>query len=560
MNAVIGERRRRTSKKGAGDEDSMEIIRTGTRLAAQSSARLLTLLAGFVWLILTLAPDGVQATPAADPPAQCKALASADFSQVLDATAQVKEAQMVSATKDDPAYCRIQGYVTPNVGIEVRLPTAGWNGKFLKVGCGGLCGTIIPEHCEFAVRRGYACIVSDMGHTSTGNDGKWAYNNLEGKVDFAYRATHVAALAGKAITERYYRKAPERSYFIGCSQGGRQALVEAQRFPWDFDGIIAGAPVISHTLSSLHLLWATALTQPEVGAKLPAQVVKQVHETVLNRCDLDDGVADGLIGNPRACRFDPSELACSSRKKHGCLTDAHADIIKKLYSGATSTAGEKLYWGAARGSELTWLDSLVSTSEGPTAIHNFAVELFKYLVFVPDPGPLWQSANFDIDKDYRRFGMMESLYNASNPDLRRFKAAGGKLLIFQGWNDALVPPDSVIDYYETVQRTMGGRETTQDFSRLFMLPGADHCAGGVGATAIDYLTSMENWVEHGQAPDRLIGAHLKNQGAYAVHRSFPLNPDDVAFTRPVYPYPAVARYTGTGDPKQADHFAPFIAK
>jgi hypothetical protein len=244
-------------------------IPTLTRTAPLRSGPLPWVLFGLIAVGLAIKFSQAQANPALDASAHCTALASADFSQVTDAPTQVTRASMVDPGRHgEPAYCRILAYITPQVGIELRLPAHGRNGKFLTVGCGGLCGEINAEQCEFAVRRGYACIASDMGHNSTGYDGKWAFNNLQGEVDYAYRATHVAALAGKAVTERYYLRKPERSYFVGCSGGGRQGLVEAQRFPWDFDGIVAGAPVIYHTLSSLHLLWATRLTQTATGTPI----------------------------------------------------------------------------------------------------------------------------------------------------------------------------------------------------------------------------------------------------------------------------------------------------
>lgn len=501
--------------------------------------------------------DRAHGSPVLDASEKCHAIASADFSEVLDAPTQIIAASLVETGAGAP-YCRIRGYVTPSVGIELQLPVTDWNGKFLQVGCGGLCGQIQASECEFAVRRRYACVVSDTGHTSTGSDGKWAYNNLQQEVDFAYRAAHVATLSGKAITQRFYGQAPRRSYFFGCSQGGRQALVEAQRFPWDFDGIIAGAPVIRSTLSSLHILWATGLAGAEDGTPaLSAHAIEKVHAAVLARCDLDDGVADGVVGNPRACKFDPEDLACSAANKHSCLTNQQVSVIRKLYAGATTSAGEKIYWEIMRGSELSWLNSLMGT--GGATTRKFAIEKLRYLDFMPDAGPLWKAADFDFDLNYRRFDLMESLLAASNPDLRRFKAAGGKLLIYQGWNDPTVPPGGAVDYYETVQRTMGGRAATQDFARLFVLPGVRHCLGGEGAGEIDYLTYMERWVEQGQPPDRLVATRLKEVD-FVLHKSFPLNPKNVVFMRPIYPYPAWPKYVGTGDTNEADSFEPVGAE
>lgn len=534
----------------------MHVVRALTAAVALRFGQYFSILILVAGLIAV--SDRVHGSPVFDASVMCKAIARADFSQVLDAPTQVTNALLVG-TDSGGAYCRVRGYVTPNVGIELRLPAAGWNGKFLQVGCGGLCGQIQAEQCDFALRRGYACAASDMGHTSTGFDGKWAYNNLQQEVDFAYRATHVASLASKAIAQQYYGRAPRLSYFIGCSQGGRQALVEAQRFPWDFDGIVAGAPVIKSTLSSLHLLWATGLAGTDAGAPvLSPQAIEKVHEAVLAHCDRDDRIADGVVGNPRGCKFDPAELVCAGESKHSCLTNQQVDVISKLYAGATTSAGEKIYWGIMRGSELSWLGSLMGVAG--TTTRKFAIEKLKYLDFMPDAGPLWEAADFDFDNGYRRFDLMESLYSASNPDLRRFKNAGGKLLMYQGWNDPRLPPGGVVDYYETVERTMGGRVATQDFARLFMLPGVGHCMGGEGASSVDYLTHIERWVEQGQPPDRIVATRMKQEDGNALHKSFPLDRKDVIFTRPVYPYPAWPKYGGVGDPNDADSFEPAQAE
>lgn len=527
----------------------MHVLRAVTASAGLMSGQLISvfvLAAGLFAL-----SDRALGSPVLDADARCTAIARADFSEILDAPTQVITASLVETGATAP-YCRIRGYVTPSVGIELQLPVTGWNGKFLQVGCGGLCGQIHAKNCEFGVRRGYACVVSDTGHTSTSYDGKWAYNNLQQEVDFAYRAAHVATLASKAIIKRYYGDAPRLSYFIGCSQGGRQALVEAQRFPWDFDGIVAGAPVIRSTLSSLHILWATGLVGTEAGAQmLPPPAIKKVHAAVLDRCDRDDGVRDGIVSNPRDCKFDPRELTCFGASKHSCLTDQQVEVVRKLYAGATTSKGESIYWGIMRGSELTWPKSLMGTA-GATN-RQFSIEKLRYLDFMPDAGPLWKPSDFDFDNGYRRFDLMESLFSASNPDLRRFKAAGGKLLIYQGWNDPTLPPGGAIDYYETVERTMGGRAATQDFARLFVVPGMGHCVGGEGASAVDYLTYIERWVEQGEAPDRLIAARLREED-YAIHKTFPLDIKKTEFTRPVFPYPAWPTYVGTGDVNEADSF------
>jgi len=277
------------------------------------------LAAGTCWGKASDAPSTVDA---------CKALQSIDLSAVADAPTQIVESDFVNARGAIPAYCEVRAYVSPSVGVEVRLPLlrrepgqrSDWNGKFLQVGCGGLCGTLLSGFfataCDYPLQKGYACLASDMGHASGPGDGKWGYNNLQAKVDFAYRATHVASLAGKAIVQRFYGRAIEKSYFIGASQGGRQALVEAQNFPWDFDGIIAGAPAINLTGAMMGLIWtAENLRGPEGQPALTPANLQLLYEATLARCDAVDGLRDGVISDPRSCNFDPSELLCTVQRR-----------------------------------------------------------------------------------------------------------------------------------------------------------------------------------------------------------------------------------------------------
>jgi Tannase and feruloyl esterase len=396
-------------------------------------------------------------------------------------------------------------------------------------------------------------------HKSTALDAKWAYNNLQAEVDFAYRATHVATVAGKAITARHYGRAHERAYFLGCSTGGRQGMVQAQRFPWDYDGIVAGAPVINETGAGLSLLWAVLATLgPDERSILSHDDVRRVHAAAIARCDRDDGVVDGLIGDPRTCRFDPAELACStvgSSNQATCLAPAQIEAVRRIYSGPVNSRGTRLYTGGALpGSELNWINNYISADGGPSVYYRFMTDLFQFLSFMPDAGPSWSLKSFDWDRDYRRLDLMESLYSGSNPDLRRFKAAGSKLIVWQGWADQSVLPLNIIDYYETAERTMGGRDATQDFFRLFMVPGMNHCTGGAGAHRIDYLSYIEDWVERGKAPQQLLAVKPRTEAGRSYLGLRAPAPADVEFSRPIFPFPAVARYTGRGDPKSADNF------
>jgi len=485
--------------------------------------------------------------------ARCQSLANTDFSGIPDAATQITAAKYSPANGDLPAFCDVEGYTQPHIGIQMRLPDA-WNGKFFQHGCGGFCGALYTAACDAPLRKGYACIVSDMGHKSTGLDAKWAYNNLQAEVDFAFRSTHVNAVAGKAITEHFYGKAPGRSLYMGCSTGGRQGLVEAQRFPYDFDGIIAGAPVIDETGDGMALLWSVVATLgPDGRSILSTDDIRLAHKSAVAKCDADDGAKDGLIGDPRACKFDPAELQCTGGKNATCLTKDQADAVRKIYQGPVNSKGRKLYTGGALpGSELNWIDNYVAADGGPSVYYKFMGDLFGYMSFVPDPGPGWKPSDFDFERDYKRIGMMEALYSGSNPDLRKYKDNGGKLLVYQGWADQSVLPLNIIDYYETATRTMGGRKATEEFFRLFMVPGMNHCTGGEGAYAIDYLDAMEKWVEQGQAPDQMLSVHPKDNAPRSLR--FPVDPAYVEFSRPVYPYPAYPRYSGRGDQNDAANF------
>ncbi len=506
---------------------------------------------------LSIVPWGAQADLLIeDASARCKALESAGFVQILDAPTQISETKFARPTGNRPGYCQVGGYVMPNVGFLLRLPADSWNGKFIELGCGGFCGS--TEHiseCDEPLSRGYACIDSDNGHKSTGGDALWAYNNLQAEIDHAYRGAHVTALAGKAITERYYQKPSRRSYFMGCSTGGRQAMVEAQRFPWDFDGIIAGAPSLSVTSVHMDMLWnIRALTTAEGQPKLTAADLNLVHNAVLARCDLDDGVKDGIVSNPRACAFDPAVLTCKGEKNPSCLLPDQVTALQKVYAGPTTSTGERIHGGVFPGAELTMLHD-ASTVLGS---NEFVANEFRYSAFQPNPGPSWRVTDFDFDRDYKRFGMSEGLSAATNPDLRKFEAAGGKLISYVGLLDHQQAYLD-IDYYEAVERTMGGRVPTQAFFRAFVMPGVEHCEGGPGAypADADYLSALEAWVERGQAPDRLVGKHFKGTkevrfGSIMVTLPDPTSP--VAFSRPIYPYPLRAHYKGAGDPNEASSF------
>ena len=400
----------------------------------------------------TIAVAGMHAAAAqADsnvPPAQnCTKLLSADFSRVPEAPTQVLGANLVEAKDNVPGHCSVKGVVTPRVGFELKMPLENWNGKFFQAGCGNWCGVIYPKACDDPLRRGYACIATDSGHKAPTRDpfmtdAKWAYNNLEAELDWGGRATHVTAVAGKAITESFYSSAPTKAYFMGCSYGGHQAMVLAQRFPFDFDGIVGGgAP---NNIGELMQQNAWAITHgfdANLKSVFSEDDIKVLHGAALARCDLDDGIKDGLVTNPRACKVDPDALVCKSGQTSNCLSRKSAGAAKKMYSGATNSKGESLSLTPGSwtpGSEIDWRDIYRSDGKGLAAL---ADNYFRYMGRQPDLGPEWQVRDYDFDRDYRRNDVMETLYSAGNPDLRRFKQAGGKFINYVGWNDLGTVPD-----------------------------------------------------------------------------------------------------------------------
>ncbi|MGD0910807.1 MAG: tannase/feruloyl esterase family alpha/beta hydrolase [Terracidiphilus sp.] len=498
---------------------------------------------------VTLARAVPAAEPAADAKA-CTAFPDMDLTSIQDAPTQVLSAQIVAASDASPAFCKVDAYVYPEVSIEIHLPlSAAWNGKLIVSGNGGWAGGINGNWCDGNVKRGYACATTDTGHRGRGDDGLWAQDNLAAQVDFGYRAIHVLTLAAKSILSRYYAKDAQRSYFMSCSTGGYQGMVEAQRFPWDFDGIVAGAPDMDEADLTMREVWAQR-AQLDANGKpvMDAGALAILHQGALDACDMDDGVKDGLISNPVGCSFDPSKLLCKSGETKGCLTAVQVEAAKRIYAGPPHTQ-ERAVRGALPGSEKTW-----EFGSGTKYSDSF----FEYMVY--GINPTWTTANYDFERDYKRVGMA-AIYTDTNPDLRRFKAAGGKLLVYQGGTDTVEMPTAIVDYYQTVEKVMGGQQPTQDFFRLFVIPGMNHCGGGDGATSIDYLPYLEAWVEQNHAPDKMIGAHVSDsylqslpEGARNV--SLPLDPKiPVSFTRPMYPFPQYAKYAG-GDPNDAASFRP----
>jgi hypothetical protein len=479
--------------------------------------------------------------------AACKALLQRDFGQTLDAPARLTAAALVEPDGGVPAHCKLEGYVAPQVGLELRLPASDWNGKLLTQGCGAMCGMMLgSEACAEAVSRGYACVTTDMGHRGLPYDGKWAYNNPVAEIDLGHRATHVATLAARAVVEAYYSAAPQRSYFRGCSTGGRQALVAAQRYPYDYDGIIGGAIVFYQLMGPpLQLFWGSTVNLDRQGkpildvAKLP-----MLAKAVLAACDANDGVRDGVIDNPLQCQFKPETLRCGAQLGAECLAEAEVAVVQKMYAGPMTSQGVKIMQsGQLPGSELAWDSYFRGGKASPN--YGFGAEILRYLAFPTDPGPAYDLTDFNWDRDPQRLSL--SMFTAGNPDLRLFRDAGGKLLMFHGLADPAVFATSTIAYYDLATRTMGGRKDMDAFARLFLLPGLYHCRGGPGTNYADMLGALEQWVERGVAPDMIMGHHQKNDARGPADPPVRFDPKTAEFSRPIFPYPDRAVYQGAGD-------------
>jgi feruloyl esterase len=492
-------------------------------------------LRSWLWTVLVVTANPVLA-------ADCAALLRQSFADLPDAATTLTGAVAVPASADLPAHCQVRGVIAPQVRFEVRLPDD-WNGKFLHQGCGGLCGEVLPATCDDALARRYAVAVTDMGHEGKPWQAKWAHDNLPAEIDFAYRATHVVTVAAKALIAALYGRPQRHSYFRGCSTGGRQGLVSAQRFPADFDGIIAGAPVVDETgVAALHLMWSG---QANLGADgqplLTAAHVALLHEAVLAACDARDGRRDRILDDPRRCDFDPAALGCATgQATTSCLTTAQQAAARRLYDGARNARGASIFAGGlSRGSEHEWVPNFVG-ADGPAVFvpGGPIADLYRYLIFMPDPGPDAAMTTFDFDRDPPRLALMETLYSARNPDLHAFRARGGKLLLYHGWDDIEIPPALLLDYFERLQTTMGGRRATAKFARLFMLPGVAHCRRGPGADTADWLTLLEQWVENGKAPDEVLTYHLtKEQNYLGLPRPrFPLRAAEYDWTRTIRPF------------------------
>ena len=430
-----------------------------------------------------------------------------------------------------PAFCRVSATLRPtadsDIEVEFWLP-AEWNGKYQAVGNGGWAGNISYPAMAAALNEGYATSSTDTGHK--GGDGAFSAGHPEKVIDYSYRAVHLMAVRAKAMIQARYGRAAKFSYWNGCSYGGRQGLDEVQLYPEDFDGVIAGAPANYHLhLHAFDMNVAVTNLQDATHA-VPAEKLAVLNTAVLAACDALDGVKDGLLNNPRTCKFDPSVLLCKGADAAGCLTSAQLETVKAMYAPAKKKNGELIYPGLPFGGETGWTRLY--------ATEPMAVPLGSYR-FMLHQDPSWDWRKFDLETDVAAADEKAAYLNAVSPDLKAFRDRGGKLLMYHGWNDQLITAENSINYYNSVQKQLGGKQDS--WYRLFMVPGMQHCGGGPGPNQFNLMGVMERWRESGAAPAQIAASHVAN--------------NRVDRTRPLCAYPQIAVYSGTGSTNDAANFS-----
>ena len=457
-----------------------------------------------------------------------------------------------------PPFCRVAAIIRPTsdskIRFEVWLPVQGWNGRMVGTGNGGFAGTFYYQQMGPYLKRGFAAVGSDAGHQAEGTDATWAYGHPEKVKDFGWRAIHLTAERGKQIIDAYYGKPAHKAYFESCSDGGREGLMEAQRFPEDYDGIMAGAPAAAWSTGvAAGVRMVQRLTDPV--DYIPDRKLPAIKRAVLAACDRLDGVKDGIIGDPSQCHFDPQVLLCKHDDELDCLTQPQIETLKLLYAGAKNEQGVQVSSGLSMGDETGWKDWVIGTdplqSYGVRYVYNYV----RYMVADPKINLL----TADPDALLRQSMAKEAAdLDATNPDLSRFAAHGGKLILFQGWNDPAIPPGNTIVYFESVEKQMGA-DKVAGFARLYMVPGMEHCGLGPGANSFGQyggktaagpkyglFDSLENWVEKGSPLENVVATHYE-PGPNGVVKP--------TLTRPLCAYPKVAKYSGSGDTSNAANFA-----
>ena len=481
----------------------------------------------------------------------------------------ITQARIVAPNDRTPAYCYVRGTISPAIVYQLQLPLPGnWNGRFLNWGDGGKDGDL--DYADHRLAQGYAVANSNTGHDNGAEPGaSFGYNNRQAEIDFGYRAIHLTVTAAKTAIGRYYGRPAEYAYHEGCSTGGRQGLMEAQRYPSDFDGIVAGAPVSHYQENNASTVWFVQqvyadnlsgnLAYDNDGDGVPESRAKftMLADAVLAQCDAIDGIKDGIIDDPLKCAFDPRKdlepLMCANDVNGPeCFTTRQVDVIAAIYSGPYAPSGERIYKGKAFGSELVW-DVSPDADNGmrPSAV---SIDHINYLFYEQDPG-VTMADPYDLSAEPRKVGpapeyawwefdindlqsdksdFMRAITDATDPDLRRFIFDnGGKLILYHGWSDPGPSPEVTVDYYNEVVRETFGRNIVgaRDYARLFMIPGMYHCRGGPGLSEWDRLAPMVDWVENGRAPDHLIGQHRAN-GVVDNERRICAFPQEAVYSGP----------------------------
>ena len=460
-------------------------------------------------------------------------------------------AKTVPASGRTPAHCLVDGHAsTPGneVNFRLGLPER-WNGKYYFVGVSGLGGSI--GNLGKGLERGYASASTDTGHTS--DDETWGTNRAK-EIDYGHRGTHATAVAGKSLAGAFYGKPVAHAYFDGCSNGGRQALMEVQRYPDDFDGIIGGDPATGTPMQvGRVLVYQKMLAKPENF--LTDEKIELLSKATVSACDKLDGLEDGLVTDPRLCHFKPETLKCNGPDGPNCLNEGQLAVVQQIYSGATLN-GETYAWGFPFGHEgsatgwRAWIsgpEAATKQADGALAYtgkrlpsgYGLAESNMRFLAFEQDvPGYTWRQ--FRFPDDLARMKTMSEILSPLDADLRPYKKLGGKLLLYHGWSDPAISANGTVGYYDAVTKAVGGKQEMDSFAKLFLVPGMHHCSGGPGPNEFDMLTPLENWVEKGQSPTSVVASHKTNG---VVDR-----------TRPLCAHPQVATYKGTGDINDAANF------
>jgi len=475
----------------------------------------------------------------------------------------ILSASEVEETQSLPKHCLLYGVIEDEINFELKLP-AEWNQKLYMGGNGGFAGGFRNTGINKALSRGYATTQTDDGHTGNRFDASWALDNRKVQINFGYRAVHLTAKTAKAIVREYYGSHIRYSYFNGCSKGGGEAMTESQRYPEDFDGIIAGAPAYDWTGSmGMGYVWNQQDMYPDSASStptVPSSKLGLIQSAVLENCDATDGLVDGLIDDPRNCTFDPAKdlpMCPGDVDGPNCFTTVQLAAIQRIYNGPSNSHGQLFPGFLPCGAEA--YPNIIGWSfwftdgrailqalgvDGPDGQYRFGEQFLRYFVY---NDPTYEIHNFDFETDVRDLARAAKILNATKTNLRQFKAFGHKMIMYQGWADPAITALGTVKYYEQVVDTMGGRKKVEGFFRLFMVPGGLHCGGGPGPapdpTIADCLPALEEWVENGIAPNSIIASHI-DPNTQLVDR-----------TRPLCPYPKVARYNGTGSTDDAANFS-----